>query len=232
MSARVFLSEFDDVVALLETHRVDEEGSKAWSPERLARYQADAKEFLAVTRRMADLEWSRADWEFLARRNASRLLATAEGRKVYDEEFKDAPLLMDTRATTAQQQAGADAYNRERLERLARETQVPILAIRAAHKRPKGATPERMDADQFRGLQAELQLCIGARVLLTSNEWVEAGLVNGAAGYVRGFMLPKGFDPNSSDTRLSTPLAVIVEFDEVNLADQWGETCFLCRAVP
>ena len=60
--ARAFLSEFDDVVELLETHRVDEEGSKAWSPERLARYQADAKEFLAVTRRMADLEWGRVGW--------------------------------------------------------------------------------------------------------------------------------------------------------------------------
>ena len=124
---------------------------------------------------------------------------------------------MDTRTTTAQQQAGADSYNQERLERLARETQVPILATRAAHKRPKGAAPERMDAEQFRGLQAELQLCVGARVLLTSNEWVEAGLVNGASGYVRGFMLPQKFDPNSVDTRLSTPLAIVVEFDEVKL---------------
>ena len=34
--ARVFLSEFDDVVELLETHRVDEEGCKDWTPERLA----------------------------------------------------------------------------------------------------------------------------------------------------------------------------------------------------
>ena len=79
-----------------------------------------------------------------------------------------------------------------------------------------------MDAEQFRGLQAELQLCVNARVLLTNNEWVEAGLVNGASGYVRGFMLPPKFDPNSTGTRLSMPLAVAVEFDEVNLADPNG----------
>ncbi len=39
-----------------------------------------------------------------------------------------------------------------------------------------------VDQDQFRGLQAVLELCLGARVLLTHNKWVEAGLVNGAFG--------------------------------------------------
>ena len=83
--------------------------------------------------------------------------------------------------------------------------------------------PERMDDDEFRGLQAELRLCVGARVLLTTNEWVEAGLVNGAAGYVRGFMFPPGFDPNAEDSKLCAPLAVIVEFDDVNLDGPSGE---------
>ena len=80
-----------------------------------------------------------------------------------------------------------------------------------------------MDDEQFRGLQAVLRLCISARVLPTTNEWVEAGLVNGAAGYVRGFMFPLGFDPNSADSKLCSPLAVIVEFDEVNLVGPRGE---------
>ena len=48
--------------------------------------------------------------------------------------------------------------------------------------------------------------------------------MNGAAGTVRGFMFPEGFDPNSSESRLSTPLCVIVEFDEVKLPD--GRTFF------
>ena len=84
--------------------------------------------------------------------------------------------------------------------------------------------PDGMDDDQFRGLQAELRLAVGARVLLTTNEWVEAGLVNGAAGTVKGFMFPQGFDPNASSTKVSTPLCVIVGFDDVRLPD--GKTFF------
>ena len=51
--ARVFL---EDVAMLMETHRVDEAGDPSWSAERLAQYQRDAKTFLEVTRRIADLE--------------------------------------------------------------------------------------------------------------------------------------------------------------------------------
>ena len=124
---------------------------------------------------------------------------------------------MDGEKTNGRGDAGADRYNAERLERLSRESGLPILAIRALHARPKGTRPERMDDDQFRGLEAELPLCVGARVLLTMHEWVEAGLVNGAAGTVRGFMFPPGFDPNAEDTKKCSPLCVIVEFDEVKL---------------
>ena len=48
--------------------------------------------------------------------------------------------------------------------------------------------------------------------------------MNGAAGTVRGFMFPQGFDPNASNTKTSTPLCVIVAFDEVRLPD--GKTFF------
>ena len=133
---------------------------------------------------------------------------------------------MDTKQQTAKQEDGSDRYNAERLERLARESDVPILGIRAAHSGPKGSEPTRMDADDFRGLKAELRLCVGARVLLTTNEWVKAGLVNGAAGYVRGFMLPRGFDPNAAASKFNTPVAVVVEFDEVNLDGPHGEKRF------
>ena len=42
-----------------------------------------------------------------------------------------------------------------------------------------------MHADDFRGVENELLLCEGARILLTQNLWVEAGLMNGALGVVR-----------------------------------------------
>ena len=42
-------------------------------------------------------------------------------------------------------------------------------------------------------------------------------LMNGAIGTLKGFMWPEGGDPNSSDSTKRSPLALIVEFDEVNL---------------
>ena len=77
--------------------------------------------------------------------------------------------------------------------------------------------PETMDADDFRGMENELLVCEGARVLLTQNLWVEAGLMNGALGVVRGYMWPEGGNPYSERSELRTPLCVFVEFDSVNL---------------
>ena len=37
-------------------------------------------------------------------------------------------------------------------------------------------------------------------------------------------MFPKGFDPNSADSKLCPPLAAIVGFNEVNLDGPRGET--------
>ena len=54
-------------------------------------------------------------------------------------------------------------------------------------------------------------------MLLTHNEWVEAGLMNGALEYVRGFVWPEDGDPNSADASKQAPLCVIVEFDDVTL---------------
>ena len=60
-------------------------------------------------------------------------------------------------------------------------------------------------------------LCVGACVLLTQNLWVEAGLMNGALGVLRGYMWPQGGDPHSKDSELRSPICVFVEFDSVNL---------------
>ena len=73
-----------------------------------------------------------------------------------------------------------------------------------------------MDADDFRGMESELHMCEGARVLLTQNLWVEAGLMNGALGVFRGYMWPEGGDPHSQEEEKKRPLCVFVEFDSVN----------------
>ena len=77
--------------------------------------------------------------------------------------------------------------------------------------------PDELDADDFRGVENELCFCVGARVLLTQNLWVEAGLMNAALGVLRGYMWEQGGDPHSKDSKLRSPICVFVEFDSVNL---------------
>ena len=79
--------------------------------------------------------------------------------------------------------------------------------------------PQEMDADDFRGIQNALMFCIGARVLLTQNLWVDVGLMNGALGFLRGYMWPEGGNPASRDARRRSPLCLFVEFDSVSLGN-------------
>ena len=81
-----------------------------------------------------------------------------------------------------------------------------------------------MDAEEFGGLVAQLELCEAARVLLTANLWPQAGLMNGALGWCVGYIWPEGGDPLSKDSALRAPLCVLVEFDELLLPlDEHGK---------
>mgnify|MGYP005697901649 FL=1 len=77
--------------------------------------------------------------------------------------------------------------------------------------------PYEFSAEDFRGMENELLMCEGARVLLTQNLWVEAGLMNGAMGELKGYMWPEGGDPHSQSPKKRSPLCVFVEFDSVDL---------------
>ena len=90
------------------------------------------------------------------------------------KRFETAPLLMDGRKDRVTGEVGANKINKLRLERLSAETRKPIAVLRALHDRPHTAAgkkmrPETMDADDFRGVENELVVCEGARVLLTQN---------------------------------------------------------------
>mgnify|MGYP003325196004 CR=1 FL=1 len=76
------------------------------------------------------------------------------------------------------------------------------------------------EEDDSTGLAARVELREGARVILTQNRWVEAGLMNGALGVLRGYMWPEGGDPNSNDPAKWAPLSVFVEFDSVSLGTE------------
>ena len=178
-------------------------------------YRREAKEFLRVMRGMADCSWTPSDWAWLARRNRSALQQSEEGRKQLrgfdgrqDAATGDvvgmAPLLMDGRKDRVTGEVGAIRTNRLKLNELSSRTGKPIVPLCAFHDKPKTKEgvklqPEKMDADDFRGLESELLMCEGARVLLTQNLWVEAGLRNGALGTLRGYMWPEGGDPHSKE---------------------------------
>ena len=77
--------------------------------------------------------------------------------------------------------------------------------------------PSLLAASEFKDIASDVYLCEGARMLLPDNLWVEAGLVNGAMGYLVGFVWPVGGDPSSEQTELRTPLCIIIEFDELDM---------------
>ena len=88
-----------------------------------------------------------------------------------------------------------------------------------ASRRGSTDNVEKMDADDFRGMPNELCVCEGARVLLTQNLWVDAGLMNGALGHVVGYMWGDDGDPRSEDSKKRLPLCIFVEFDDVDLGE-------------
>ena len=206
---------------LQEVHRVDAGGE---GPD--SEYAKECERFLRVAAKMADCTWSREEHEWLSRRNRSRLLATEAGRaELAAIDRAEATLLMDGRRRDKDGRDGAQQVNAERIRQLSATSGRPIASIRALHKHPEAVKrPDTWDAEEFRGLPAELELVEGARVMLTQNVWTEAGLMNGACGTVRGFMWPEGGDPGSRVQGKWSPLCVIVEFDEVGLgSDERGQ---------
>ena len=236
-----FRQEFDDVVFLERKHRLSTgtEGMTAleraeydaMSPERQREYEADGERFAQVCDRLGALSWTGEDRDWLAQRDRRALLSQKDGEAEV-RKFDEAPLLMDTRVqriaddepgekSAKEDLDGADKMNLQLLRELARRTGVPIACFRSHYKKAEGCENMRVDlmedGDFAYGLKGELQLCVGARVLLTKNEWVEAGLCNGALGVVKGFVWPAGGTPTSEDPRLKAPICVIVEFDELDM---------------
>jgi ATP-dependent DNA helicase PIF1 len=79
----------------------------------------------------------------------------------------------------------------------------PIATIKAVHT---GANASKAPADDAGGLEAVICLANSARVMLTSNLWVDVGLVNGAMGTIQAICYRTGGPPD-------LPIAVMVHFD-------------------
>ena len=80
----------------------------------------------------------------------------------------------------------------------------PVATIKAVHTR---ANASKASPDDAGGLHPVVCLAKGARVMLSSNLWVEMGLVNGAMGTVQAICY------NQSEAPPNLPVAVTVLFD-------------------
>lgn len=80
----------------------------------------------------------------------------------------------------------------------------PVATIKAVHT---GTNAVKASVDDAGGLQPVICLARGARVMLSSNLWVEMGLVNGAMGTVQAICYHDGSTPPD------LPVAVTVLFD-------------------
>ncbi len=80
----------------------------------------------------------------------------------------------------------------------------PVAVMRAVHMGPGASKASNDDAG---GLYPVVCIAHGARVMLSANLWVEAGLVNGALGTVQAIC----YDDNQQPPDL--PIAVTVKFD-------------------
>lgn len=126
-----------------------------------------------------------SDWELLKTRNVNN----------FSKEFADkfSPKLAYTNEAVAQ-------MNFEKLQ----ELKSPIISINAKHNNGKAKSVSSADF----GLEPVLNLCEGARVMLTRNVWVEAGLCNGTMGFVKHVIY------KASEKPPALPIALVVFFED------------------
>ncbi|KAK3922031.1 ATP-dependent DNA helicase [Frankliniella fusca] len=86
------------------------------------------------------------------------------------------------------------------------ELDEPVALLLARHNNAKA---KEGSADAAQGLEKEVRLSKGSRVMLRSNLWLAAGLVNGATGTVVDII----YEPNKAPPN-DLPVAVMVRFDK------------------
>jgi ATP-dependent DNA helicase PIF1 len=92
------------------------------------------------------------------------------------------------------------AHNENKITGLNRQ----VITLNAEHT---GTNAERADPDKACGLEAKLHVCVGAKVLLTSNLATHYGLVNGSSGTIKSIVYENDTAPPN------LPKCILIEFD-------------------
>ena len=141
--------------------------------------------FRDILMRLRNSQVTLDDWKILMHRTPAQVHNT--------EEFGGALHLYPT----------VEAVVEHNLAKLHRNRK-PIANIEAVHRGPNAS---KASPDDAAGLEPVVCLAHDARVMLTSNLWVEVGLVNSAVGTVVAICYKDGTTPPS------LPVAVTVKFD-------------------
>ena len=151
----------------------------------------DQKEFRNVLDRLADGNFNKEDFYFLAQRNLS-------GDQISDIERTD---FLKNATKLCARNKDLISHNITRIKDLG----TPIAVIKSENSDKAVAN---ILAAKAHGLPSQVMLAKGCKVILTSNLWKQAGLTNGAKGVVKYIVYEKGLKPKA------LPNMVIVQFDQ------------------
>ena len=152
----------------------------------------DQKAFREILLRARNGEWKVEDWTYLQER-VLKDMSTIEKK-----EFDGAITLMCTRQEVK-------LYNAQQILAM----KAPVYRVVARHNAAPSilSAVKQLSSDQGGELQPYLLLAIGARVMITKNLCVKAGIVNGSIGILRGILV------NSNEPNQEFPLCILVELD-------------------
>ena len=140
--------------------------------------------FRNILQRLRDAKVTKDDWDCLMRQTLTQILN--------QPAFDSALHLLPTIEAVVE-------YNITQLH----ASMQNIATIKAVHT---GANAAKAPAGVAGGLEPIVCLAKAARVMLTSNLWVDVGLVNGAMGTIEAICYRSGGPP-------ALPIAVMVRFD-------------------
>src|SRR5579871_3031496 len=151
----------------------------------------ESRAFREVLNSLRDAALTEQQWSMLTRRIQSNLTLTEV------DEFADALRIFPVKTSVS-------SYNVQKLRAL----QSPVIIVEATNTGSDKA--KNAPTDIASNLHATLPLSINCRVMLSSNIWVQCGLVNGAIGTVRRIL----WKPDTTRPQDTQPAVVFVEFDE------------------